>query len=99
MDDDFIPMLLFTVVGGFILFAITKAVVRAPGASLQRKFQKLGTIKGQHIATIIAAVGQPNSRSVSGDGRVVCQWISSGYHIALIFTDNICDGITHEFAA
>ena len=99
MDDAFIPMMFIIFVGGFLLYALTKAVVRAPGASLQRKFQKLGTIKGQHIATIIAAVGQPNSRSVAADGRIVCQWISSGYHIALIFTDNICDGITHEFAA
>lgn len=99
MDDDFIPMLLFTIVGGFVLYAITKAMVRAPGISLHRKFQKLGTLKGQHIATIIVAVGKPNSRSVAGDGRIVCQWISTGYHIALIFTDNICDEVTHEYAA
>lgn len=99
MDDSFILMLLCTFVGGFVLYAITKAVVRAPGASLQRRFQKLGKLKGQHIASIIAAVGQPNSRSVSADGRIVCQWISTGYHIALIFSDNVCDGVTHEFAA
>ena len=99
MDDDFIPMLIGTLIGGFVLYAITKAFVRAPGAMMHRKFQKLGNLKGQHIASIIAAVGEPNSRSVAADGRVVCQWISTGYHIALIFTDNICDGITHEYAA
>lgn len=98
MDGDFIPMLLMTFVGGFILYAITRVVVRAPGVSLQRKFRKLGKLKGQHIATICAAVGQPNARSVAGDGRIVCQWISTGYHISLIFTDNICDGVSHEFA-
>ncbi len=99
MDDDFIPMLIGIFVAGFVLFAITKAVVRVPGASLQNKFHNLGTLKGLHINSIIEAVGPPNSRSVAASGRVVCQWMATGYHIVLIFTDDICDGVTHEFSA
>lgn len=82
-----------------MLYAIMNALVRSPGASLQHKFQKLGTLRGRTIHSIIAEVGPPNSRSVVGDGRVVCQWMATGYHIALIFTDDVCDGVTHEFAA
>jgi hypothetical protein len=25
--------------------------------------------------------------------------MATGYHVALIFTDDICDGISHEYAA
>ncbi|MGA2281505.1 MAG: hypothetical protein ABSG80_14515 [Verrucomicrobiota bacterium] len=99
MDDDFIPILIGTLIGGFVLYAIINALVRAPGASLQSKFQQLGTLRGRTLSSIIAEVGPPNARSVAGDGRVVCQWMATGYHIALIFTDDVCDGVTHEFAA
>jgi len=97
MDDIFglIPIL----IGGFVLYAITRAVVRIPGESLKRKFAKLGTLKGKHIAEIVAVAGNPNSRSGMADGRTLCQWIASGYHISLVFTENICDGVTHEFSA
>jgi len=96
MDDffDWIPIL----IGGFILYAITRAVVRIPGASLRSKFAKLGVVKGRHISEIIAVVGHPNSRSSMADGRMLCQWMATGYHISLVFTGNICDGVTHEFS-
>jgi hypothetical protein len=44
MDDDFIPILIGTFIGGFVLYAITRAVVLSPGATMRRKFQKLGSL-------------------------------------------------------
>ena len=95
MDLDFIPIL----IGGFILFAITAFVIKMPGRSLQRKFQKLGRLKGTHKDIILAAVGNPNAVSSMADGRTLCQWQATGYHIALIFNGPICEGVTHEYAA
>lgn len=99
MDDDFISYSLFTFVGGFVLYLIIGAVVREPGRHLRYKFIKLGKLKGMHVATILAAVGPPNAISTLGDGRTLRQWISTGFHISLAFTGNICDGVTHEYHA
>jgi rRNA maturation protein Nop10 len=99
MDDDFIPILIFTTIGGFVLYAIIGALVRAPGALQQHKFQNLGNLRGRTLNSIIAEVGPPNSRSAAAGGRILCQWIAPGHHIALIFTGDICDGISHEYAA
>jgi hypothetical protein len=99
MDDSAFPIIIGTFFGGLVLYAIMNSLVRSPGASLRHKFQELGTIQGRTLHQIIAVVGPPNSRSVIGNGRVVCQWMATGYHVALIFTDDICDGISHEYAA
>ena len=87
------------IIGGIVFYAFIHMAVRSQGASLNQKFHSLGDMRGRTMEDIIAVVGPPNSRSTVGNGRVICQWIQSGYHIALIFTDDICDGISHEFAA
>lgn len=88
--------LIYTLIGGFILYAITGAIVRIPGKSMQGKFQDLGTLKGRTLHSIIAEVGPPNAKTMVGDGRILYQWITTGYHISLIFTGDVCDGVTHE---
>lgn len=85
------------IVGGLILYFIIKAVVRAPGASLQAKFIKLGTLKGKTLQEITSVCGQPNSVSSTAEGIRVRQWISTGYHIVLLFDENdICLGVSSE---
>lgn len=73
-------------------------LVKAPGRALQQKFVSLGTIKGKTRIEIEAVVGAPNSISAAAGGMVLCQWMAVGYHIALLFDGDICQGITHEFS-
>ena len=84
-------------VGGLILYAIIKALVRAPGASLNTKFAQLGTLKGKTLQEITSVCGQPNSVSINADGNKVYQWLATGYHIVLLFDNNdICLGVASE---
>jgi hypothetical protein len=87
-----------TVIGGIILFAVISAFVKAPGNLLQQKFGNLGQLPGKTKEEIIAVVGPPNSISAAGDGKSLLQWITPGYHVALLFEGEACLGITHEFS-
>lgn len=81
------------VVGGII----TAAMNNAEGNDLATKFAALGTLTGRTREEIIAAVGeQPTSVSSIGENQTLVQWQKTGYHIALAFTGDICDGVTHE---
>lgn len=91
-----------TTVLGLIGYVLMNAFVRAPGVGLQTKFANLtkgtgGVIAGKTYHEIVAACGAPSSVSPTGDGGKLCQWMATGYHIALIFDENnICQGISHE---
>lgn len=64
--------------------------------SLRSKFDRLGILKGKSKSMIITAVGAPNSISVVGPNQTLLQWQIAGYHIAILFTGEVCDGISHE---
>ena len=85
-------------IGGIVLFAVMSAMTKAPGRSLQVKFVRMGTLAGKTKDEIIAIVGTPNSISALADGKAMLQWMATGYHIALIFNGDICEGVSHEFA-
>lgn len=97
-----ILMFLGTSVLGLIGYLIMSALVRAPGAVLQTKFANLtketnGVIAGKTYDEIVAACGAPSAVSPTGTGGKVCQWMATGYHIALLFDENnICSGVSHE---
>ena len=97
MDDNFF-IFVGPLVGGLILYAIISAAVRTPGAMLRNKFQRLATLRGKSFQTIVAITGPPTSRSGAQNGKNLYQWMATGYHIALIFDGDICEGVTHEFA-
>ena len=67
-----------------------------PGDELAEKFLFLGKLVGKTREQIIAKVGYPTSRSVMSEGKELLQWQAGGYHIALLFDGDICEGITHE---
>lgn len=91
---------IWIVIGGFILYAIITAIVKAPGQSLAGRFQSLGNMTGKTKDEIIAVVGPPNSSSAMADGGQLLQWLQAGYHIAIAFDANgIFVGIQHEFSA
>lgn len=89
--------LIWVFIGGVVLFGIISAMTTAPGRSLQGKFVGMGTLAGKSKEEIIAVVGMPNSISALPDGQVILQWMTTGYHIALIFNGEVCAGVSHEF--
>lgn len=83
---EFIFILIF---GGLVLYAIN-TLVKAPGVILQNKFVGLGILKGKTKDEIISIVGPPNSISAATNGKTLCQWQATGYHIALLFDGCLC---------
>lgn len=85
------------IIGGLILYAIIHVAVRYPGRRLNSKFVSLGTLKGKTYSQIVSVVGQESSRSSMVDGIILRQWITTGYHISLIFDENnVCLGVEDE---
>lgn len=66
------------------------------GIFLPRKFVSLGVLVGKSKEEIISVAGQPNHVSTQPNGKMLLQWISKGYHIALLFDGEICEAVTHE---
>jgi hypothetical protein len=58
----------------------------------------MGQLAGKNKAQIISVAGQPSSISALPEGKTLLQWMAMGYHIALIFNGEICEGVSHEFA-
>ena len=69
---------------------------QSKGKQVAEKFSRLGNLIGKTEKQITLFVGPPNSISNFDDGRKVLQWLFDGYHIALIFKNGICKGISHE---
>ena len=90
-----------TTIGGIILYGIISALVKAPGNVLNNKFANLGTLTNYTYSQIVARCGNPSSVSttVNSEGKRVkiAQWMSTGYHIVLLFDENDkCLGISSE---
>jgi len=87
----------------FVLVAIgaIAGIVRGmSAAALPSKFVSLNPLAGKSRSEIEAVVGPPNGISSTVGGKVLCQWMAGGYHIALIFDgreqESRCEGVTHE---
>lgn len=89
---EFLLISIGTTVAGIILYLIIGAVVKAPGNVLATKFASLGDMTGKTYTQIRSVVGPESSISskVNEDGKVVKirQWMSTGYHIVLLFDEN-----------
>jgi hypothetical protein len=87
----------------FILIMIVGIVMRAAAGTaavgLRQQFSGMGTLRGRSRAEIEAVVGPPNSVSGLPGGKQLLQWQRPGYHIALRFDGDVCDGVTHEHSA
>ena len=93
---EFMYVLIFVSLLGSVVWAIASSMSTQ---GVKRKFSDMGVIAGRTKEDVIACVGSPSSISAVGDGIELLQWQITGYHIALKFTNGICDGVTHEFAA
>ena len=93
--DDFNWIILAVVIVPLI-WAVATAMTTA---GFQKKFADLGELRGLTKGEIFHAVGPPNSTSAVGDGQELLQWQTTGYHIALLFKEGICEGVSHEHRA
>ena len=98
---EFLLISIGTTVAGFILYLITSAVVRAPGSVMAVKFANLGTLTNYTYSQIVEKCGNPSSVSTTTDKQgnyvKIGQWMSTGYHIVLLFDENDkCLGVSSE---
>ncbi|MDZ4851494.1 MAG: hypothetical protein SGI77_19565 [Pirellulaceae bacterium] len=98
MTIEVVYSLVVTFVSGWILYAIMQFFVGIPGSVMASRFQSLGDLSGKHLHEIVRVVGKPVSVSSTGDGQLI-QWMATGYHISLIFQNDLCQGISHEYSA
>ena len=61
-------------------------------ARLKQRFDKLGNPQGRSLAEILDRVGPPSHRGQRGDHEVL-EWRRVNFHIALSFSNGVCDGI------
>ena len=64
--------------------------------TFKRRLYGLGHLVGRSKDEIILAIGAPSSFSVIGPDKDLLQWQRWGYHIALVFSAGVCEGVTHE---
>lgn len=60
---------------------------------LRKRFDRLGVLTGRSLDEVIRFVGNPSHRSRRDAHQEILEWRRVGYHIALHFTDNVCDGV------
>jgi Na+-translocating ferredoxin:NAD+ oxidoreductase RnfG subunit len=76
-----------------ILIAVIYAV---KSARLQNRFRQLGALKGRALDEVLKVAGKPSHRTKLGANRELLEWRRVGFHIALTFTDGVCDGVVYE---
>lgn len=80
------------VLAASVLLAIVYA---AKAARLRNRFERLGVLKGRRLEVILNIAGKPSHRARMAPNREVLEWRRVGFHIALIFTDDVCEGVVH----
>ena len=87
--ETFISIILYALAASLLLAVI----YAAKSARLQHRFGRLGAPKGRSLDEVIKFVGEPSHRARLAPNREVLEWRRVGFHIALLFTDNVCDGV------
>lgn len=86
--NTFLTILLYAVVASALLaFIYTLKSLR-----LQNRFKRLGRLRGRSVEEIVKFAGKPSHRGRLDASREVLEWRRVGFHIALRFTDGVCDG-------
>jgi hypothetical protein len=86
--NTFLALLLYALVASILLaFIYTLKSLR-----LQNRFKRLGALRGRGVDEILKFVGKPSHRTRLDPHREVLEWRRVGFHLALSFTDGVCDG-------
>jgi len=81
---DTMMYIIFPLIGGVVLYLITKVLVKMPGKALQQKFISLGDMAGMSKSEIISKCG-PFTTIQNFEGGTICVWSATGYVISLVF--------------
>jgi hypothetical protein len=76
-----------------VLSVMIAFICAVRSARLKHRFQRLAPLAGRSLDQIVKLVGKPGHRSRTGPNREILEWKRVGFHIALAFTDNVCDGV------
>ena len=87
----FLTLLAYALVASLLIALI----YASRSARLQHRFRKLGALKGRSVDVVIKFAGKPSNRARMASNREVLEWRRVGFHIALSFTDGVCDGVDH----
>jgi hypothetical protein len=85
-----IPAILLYLLAASILLA---GIYTLKSLRLQNRFKRLGVLQGRSLEEILKFVGKPSHRARLDARREVLEWRRVGFHIALLFTDGVCDGV------
>lgn len=95
-------MIFLLVILIFAVIGVITAMSRQQAVQTQMsRVRELGVVSGRTRAEIVSKLGAPNSVSAISSNSEVLQWISGiggrqTYHIAMLFENGLCMGITHE---
>jgi hypothetical protein len=81
-----------------VLYALAASVLLAfiyalKSLRLQNRFKRLGVLTGRSVDEVVKFAGKPSHRGRLDPRREVLEWRRVGFHIALSFTDGVCDGV------
>lgn len=68
----------------------------AEARTLRNKFVSLGTVEGKHLWEIEDVVGSPKSWKTIGQNQFSYRWHAQKYDVTLVFSGEICEGISNE---
>jgi hypothetical protein len=83
-------ILILPFVVGFVIYFMIIIGRRWPGMMLQRRFNRLETPVGRSLDEITQLVGPPQAATREDGGSTLYQWITSSFHIALLFQSDHC---------
>ena len=90
----FLTILLYVLAASILLaFIYTLKSLR-----LQNKFKRLGALRGRSLDEIIKFAGKPSHRARLDSQHEVLEWRRVGFHLALRFTNGVCDGVENVAA-
>ena len=90
----FLTILLY-VLAASILLAV---IYTLKSLRLQNKFKRLGALRGRSLDEIIKFAGKPSHRARLDSQHEVLEWRRVGFHLALRFTNGVCDGVENVAA-
>lgn len=78
---------------GLVISILLALVYAAKSVRLQNRFRRLGVLPGRSLQEIVKFAGEPSHRGRMAPNRELLEWRRVGFHIALTFTDDVCDGV------
>jgi hypothetical protein len=87
--NTFLTILLYLLAASILLAVI----YTLKSLRLQNRFKRLGVLRGRSVDEILKFAGKPSHRARLDSQREVLEWRRVGFHLALRFTDGVCDGV------